>query len=108
MPVSTTDQLKSTEPKNNPFKLAARRISAALSSTSSDKGTEAGGNTKAPTSTAAGPVGHLTHPTADPILNAALLDGSAHQHFLAGRSMSKTLAVPCLQATRLLQGLARQ
>ncbi|KFY12729.1 hypothetical protein V492_03694 [Pseudogymnoascus sp. VKM F-4246] len=107
MPVSSTDQLKSTEPKHNPFKLAASRIRAALSSRSTGKGTEAGGSTKAPTSTAAEPEGHLTHPAADPILNAALLDGSAHQHFLAGRSMSKNLAIPCLQATRLLQGLVR-
>ncbi|ELR05177.1 hypothetical protein VC83_06523 [Pseudogymnoascus destructans] len=79
--------------KNAPWKSVTDWVIAKIVDT--------GGRSNSPTATAAEPVCCLIHTVANPILDAALLDGIKRHHFLAGGRMSKFLTVPCAQAARL-------
>jgi hypothetical protein len=105
MPIPSTEQLEAAASKRAPCKLITKWTSAALSKLTTKRTTS--GSTNAPASAATTPAGNLTSAVAQPILNAALLDGSKHHHFLAGERMTKALSIRRTHAISLLQRLAK-
>ncbi|KFY51853.1 hypothetical protein V496_08754 [Pseudogymnoascus sp. VKM F-4515 (FW-2607)] len=102
MPIPSTEQLKAAASKPAPCKLLTHWTSDALSrpTTKRTGGTE---STNTSSTAAIKPVGSRTSDAAKSILNAALLDGSMRQHFLAGERMSKALAIRQTHAVCLWQ-----
>lgn len=105
MPIPSTEQVKAAASKHAPCKLITNWTSAALSKLTNKR--TANGNTNAPATAATTPAGHLTSAIAKPILNAALLDGSKRQHFLAGERMTKALSISRTHAVGLRKRLAK-
>jgi hypothetical protein len=106
MPIPTADQAKAVASKKAPGKSVVKWVSAATTTlTTIFSGT--GGSSNPPTATASEPVGPLTHTVANPILDAARLDGIKSHHFFAGGRMSRFITAPCAQAVHLFHNLTR-
>ncbi|OBT87453.1 hypothetical protein VE02_04690 [Pseudogymnoascus sp. 03VT05] len=98
-PIPTADQAKAAASKMPTWRSVADRAITKIVGT--------GGRSSPPTVTAAGHVGPSTRTVANPILNAALLDGIRRHQFRTGERMSKFLTVPRAQAARLFYNLIK-
>ncbi|KFY72132.1 hypothetical protein V499_07703 [Pseudogymnoascus sp. VKM F-103] len=94
MPIPSAYQATAAASKNTTWRYIIDWVITKIVST--------GGRSNSPTITAAERVGPFTHSIANPILDAALLDGINRHHFLAGGRMSNFLTVPCAQVAHLL------